>query len=115
MKLDRTSYTAVYPRGNYYSGDTIPGMAIRLEDDLVFDETRIIHPLIVESYIQLESQKILINNEIREDGFVIIEPVDSEITKNLTPGRYEYYIKFKLQSGSIKTYVTGYFKILRSE
>ena len=115
MKLDRTNYTAIYNRGNYYSGDTIPGMAIRLEDDSLFDEIRVLHPLRVETYIQLETNKLFINNEIREDGFVVIEPIDSEITKNLTPGRYEYFVKYEMRNGSIKTYVTGYFKILRSK
>lgn len=114
-KLDRTNYTVIHDRGSFYQGNTIPGLSIRLEDDTIFDEIRqIIHPAQVEAYIILGNTKLYQSVSIREDGFVIIEPIDSSITIDLTPGVYDFKVVFKLQNGSTKTYVSGSFKILRS-
>ena len=112
---ERTSYTAVYNRGDFYQGDTIPALSIRLEESLEFDGTRrILKPEAIEVKLNLGTIVKDHNAIIREDGYVILDPITSNITKDLDPGRYEYHVIYKLPNDTRKTYVTGSFNILRS-
>lgn len=111
----RTSYTAIHNRGEFYQGDTIPALSIKLEESLEFQgERRVIVPESAQVKINLGTSIIDHPSEIREDGYVVLEPISSEITKDLEPGTYEYSVLYKLANESRKTYVTGTFKILRS-
>lgn len=115
QSTERTSYTAIHNRGDFYQGDTIPALSIKLEESLVFQgEKSAIIPETVEVKINLGSSIIDHPFEIREDGYVIIEPIVSDFTRNLEPGTYEYSVVYRLPNNSKKTYVFGNFKIIRS-
>ena len=113
--VDRTKYTGNYDRGNFYQGDTIPALSMRLEKDEICNEDGEFYiPECVIMTITCTDNVITYEGVIREDGFIIFDPITSEITAEISPGRCEYEIAFKLPSGVTRTYLKGSFKILRS-
>lgn len=100
---------AIYNRRKpYYQGDTIPALSLRLKRDNIF-----IKPTKAELNIDLLPGKLTYLADIREDNYIIFEAIDSSITKDLKPGRYEYQVRLEFTNFA-STYIRGSFKILRS-
>lgn len=111
--VDRTKYTGNYDRGNFYQGDTIPALSMRLEKDEICNDA-FYTPDCVLMTITCTNKEIIYEGVIREDGFIIFDPITSDITAEISPGRCEFEVAFKLPSGVTRTYLKGSFKILRS-
>lgn len=100
---------AVYNRRKpYYQGDSIPALSIRLTRDSIS-----LRPTKAELIIDLLPGKLEYSGDIREDDYIIFESIDASITKDLSPGRYEYQVRLEFENYA-STYLRGSFKILRS-
>lgn len=99
---------AVYNRKAFYQGDTIPALSLRLKRD-----DALLKPSKAELTIDLLPGKLTYLADIREDNYIIFEALDSSITKDLKPGRYEYQVRLEFTNYA-STYLKGSFEILRS-
>lgn len=106
MKPD---YTYIHDRPVIYRGDTLPPMAVRLEQE---DGQKIV-PVFVCAQIRSQFGEVVYDYDVRlEDGRVVLDAISGSVTAGFPIGKLLYDIEYRLENGDTHTFICGSITIL---
>ena len=107
--IENPSYTAIFPMGAYYQGDTISPFTVKIERD---SDLAVVVPLSVCAQVKNQFGEVVHDYDAKIDpsGLISIPCVKAD----WRPGDYSLGVKYTLAGGFERTYVMGDLTIIKA-